>query len=68
MSVDLGDRIVLRHRSGEGYRKTEAALKLPLSTLAFLISRTGLMTNLSNWERRALVMEVTENIHLPTGQ
>ncbi|KAG2458149.1 TCB1 transposase, partial [Polypterus senegalus] len=34
LSVDLRDRIVLRHKSGEGYRKISAALKVPMSTVA----------------------------------
>ena len=39
LSVDLRDRIVLRHRSGERYRKMFAALKVPMSTEASLIHK-----------------------------
>lgn len=37
LSVDLQDRIVWRHRSGEAYRKKSAALKVPVSTVIFII-------------------------------
>ena len=39
MSVKLRDRIVARHRSGEGYQNISAALKVPKNTLAFIILR-----------------------------
>ena len=39
LSVDLRDRIVSRHRSGEGYRKISAALKVPMSTVASIIRK-----------------------------
>ncbi|KAK3556293.1 hypothetical protein QTP70_007047 [Hemibagrus guttatus] len=73
LTVDLRDRIVLRHRSGEGYRKISAALKFPVSTVAsiirkwkkFVTSRTlpraGRPAKLSDRGRRALVREVTKN-------
>ena len=73
LSVDLRDRIVSRHRSGEGYRKISAALKVPMSTVASIIRkrtkfgttrtlpRAGRPANLSDRGRRALVMEVTRN-------
>ncbi|KAG2465666.1 TCB1 transposase, partial [Polypterus senegalus] len=73
LSVDLRDRIVSRHKSGEGYRKISAALKVPMSTVASIISkwkkfettrtlpRAGPPSKLSNWGRRALVREVTKN-------
>ncbi|KAG2465241.1 TCB1 transposase, partial [Polypterus senegalus] len=74
LSVDLRDRIVLRHKSGEGYRKISAALKVPMSTVAFIIHkwkkfkttqtlpRAGRPSKLSDWGRRALVREVTKNL------
>uniref|UniRef100_A0A8C4SMH5 Transposase n=1 Tax=Erpetoichthys calabaricus TaxID=27687 RepID=A0A8C4SMH5_ERPCA len=73
LSVDLRDRIVLRHKSGEGYRKNSAALKVPMSTVASIIRkwkkfkttrtlpRAGRPSKLSDRERRALVREVTKN-------
>ncbi|KAG2465704.1 TCB1 transposase, partial [Polypterus senegalus] len=39
LSVDLRDRIVSRHKSGEGYRKISAALKVPMSTVASVIRK-----------------------------
>ncbi|MPV02323.1 IS630 family transposase [Escherichia coli] len=73
LSVDLRDRIVSRHRSGEGYRKISAALKVPMSTVASIIRkwkkfgttrtlpRVGRPARLSDRGRRALVREVTRN-------
>ncbi|KAG2466638.1 TCB1 transposase, partial [Polypterus senegalus] len=73
LSVDLRDRIVSRHKSGEGYRTTSAALKVPMSTLASIIRkwkkfktprtlpRAGRPSKLSDQGRRALVREVTKN-------
>ncbi|KAM9491924.1 uncharacterized protein ACWYII_003991 isoform 1-T1 [Salvelinus alpinus] len=37
LSVELRDRIVLRHRSGEGYQRIAAALKVPKNTVASII-------------------------------
>ncbi|KAG2468130.1 TCB1 transposase, partial [Polypterus senegalus] len=73
LSVDLRDRIVSRHKSGEGYRKMSAALKIPMSTVASIIRkwkkfdttrtlpRAGQPSKLSDWGRRALVREVAKN-------
>ena len=73
LSIELPDRIVLRHRSGEGYQKMSAALKVPKNAVASIIlkykkfgttttlPRAGHPTKLSNWGRRALVREVTMN-------
>ncbi|KAG2469659.1 TC1A transposase, partial [Polypterus senegalus] len=73
LSVDLRDRIVSRHESGECYRKISAALKVPMSTVASIIRkwkkfkttrtlpRPGQPSKLSNRGRRALVREVTKN-------
>ncbi|KAG2462615.1 TCB1 transposase, partial [Polypterus senegalus] len=73
LSVDLRGRMVSRHKSGEGYRKMSAALKVPVSTVASIIHkwkkfettrtlpRAGRPSKLSNWRRRALVREVTKN-------
>ena len=66
MSVELGDRIVLRHRSGEGYQKMSATLKVPKNTVASIflkwkkfgttksLPRAGRQAKLSNWGRRSL--------------
>ncbi|KAG2468185.1 TCB1 transposase, partial [Polypterus senegalus] len=73
LSVDRRDRIVSRHKSGEGYRKISAALKVPTSTVASIICkwkkfettrtlpRAGRPSKLSDQGRRALVSEVTKN-------
>uniref|UniRef100_A0A8C4TFN6 Transposase Tc1-like domain-containing protein n=1 Tax=Erpetoichthys calabaricus TaxID=27687 RepID=A0A8C4TFN6_ERPCA len=66
LSVDLRDRIVLRHKSGEGYRKISAALNVPMSTMASIIHkwkkfettrtlpRAGRPSKLSDQGRRAV--------------
>ncbi|KAG2458616.1 TC1A transposase, partial [Polypterus senegalus] len=74
LSVDLRDRIVLSRKSGEGYRKISAGLKVPMSTVASIIRkwkkfettrtlpRAGRPSKLSDRGRRALVREVTKNL------
>ena len=69
----LRDRIVSRHRSGEGYQNIYPALKVPKNTVATIIlkwnnfgttktlPRAGRPAKLSNQGRRALVREVTKN-------
>ncbi|KAG2459909.1 TCB1 transposase, partial [Polypterus senegalus] len=73
LSVDLRDRIVSRHKSGEGYRKMSAALKVPMSTVASIILKwkkfettrtlhTAVRpSKLSDRGTRALVRVVTKN-------
>ena len=73
LAVELRDRIVARHRSGEGYHNISAALKVPNNTVAFIIlkwekfgttktlPRAGCTAKLSNRGRRASVREVTKN-------
>ncbi len=68
---ELRDRIVARHRSGQGYKKNSAALKVPKSTVASIIlkwktfgttrtlPRSGRLAKLSYRGRRALVREVS---------
>ena len=63
------DRIVLKHRSGEGYQNMTAALKVPKNTVASIIlkwkefgttktlPRAGRPAKLSNRGRRTLVRE-----------
>jgi hypothetical protein len=75
--LELQDRILLRHKSGEGYRNISAALKIPRNTVAFIIlkrkkfgttktlPRAGRLAKLSNRGRRALVKEVTKNPMVP---
>ena len=72
MSVELRERIVSRHRSGEGYQRISAALKVPKNTVASIIlkwkkfgttkilHKVGSLTILSIRGRRALVREVTK--------
>ena len=74
LPAELRDRIVSRHRSGEGCRNISAALKVPKSTAASIIlkwkkfgttrtlPRAGRPAKLSNQGRRALVREVTKNL------
>jgi hypothetical protein len=71
--MELRDRFVLRNRSGEGYQKMSAALKVPKNTVASIIlkwkkfgttktlPRPGHLAKLSNRGRRALVREATKN-------
>ena len=71
--VERRDRIMLRHRSGEGYQKMSSALKVHKNTVASIIlkwknfgmtkslPRAGHPAKLSNQERRALDREVTKN-------
>ena len=73
LAVELRDRIVSSHRSGEGYQKLSAALKVPKNTVASIIlkwkkfgtintlPRAGRPAKLSNLEGRALVREVAKN-------
>ncbi|KAG2459959.1 TC1A transposase, partial [Polypterus senegalus] len=70
---ELRDRIVARHRSGQGYKKISAAFKVPKSTVASIIlkwktfgttrtlPRAGRLAKLSYRGRRALVREVKKN-------
>ncbi len=70
---ELRDTIVARHRSGQGYKKLSAALKVPKSTVASIILkwktlgttrtllRAGRPAKLSYRGRRALVREVKKN-------
>ena len=74
LSVELRNRIVLRHRSGEGYQNISAALKVPKNTVASIIlkwknfgttkalPRAGPPAKLSNQGRRALFREITKNL------
>jgi transposase len=73
LSVECRDRIVLSHRSGEGYQNISAAFKVPKNTVASIIlkqkkfgttktlPRAGSPTKLSKWGRKALVRKVTKN-------
>ena len=70
LSVEIRDRIVW-HRSGEGYKKCSAALKVPKNTVPSSIlkwKKFGSTKTLpragcsANRGRRALVREVTKNL------
>jgi transposase len=69
LSIELRDRIVSRHRSGEGYQKIAAKLKVPKNTVASIIlkrrkfgtTKIGHPAKLINRGRRALVRKVTKN-------
>ncbi|KAI2660984.1 Retrovirus-related Pol polyprotein [Labeo rohita] len=77
---ELRDRIVARHRSGQGYKKNSAALKVPKSTVAFIIlkwktfgttrtlPRAGRPAKLSYRGRRALVREVKKNPEITVAE
>jgi hypothetical protein len=66
LSVELRDRIVLRHRSGEGYERNSGVLKVSKNIVAFIIlkwnkfvtpktlPRVAHLTKLSNLGRRGL--------------
>ena len=71
--VELRDRIVRRHRSGEGYEVISRVLKIPKSTVSSImrkwkeygttqtLPRAGHPTKLSNQARRTLVREGNNN-------
>ncbi len=77
---ELRDRIVARHRSGQGYKKKSAALKVPKSTVASIIlkwktfgttrtlPRAGRPAKLSYRGRRALVREVKKNPNITVAE
>ncbi len=49
---ELRDRTMARHRSGQGYKKMSAALKVPKSTVASIILKWktfGTTRNLPSW-------------------
>lgn len=51
LSVDLRDRIVLRYKAGEGYRKISAAMKVPMSTVASIIRKWKMFGTTRNFPR-----------------
>jgi hypothetical protein len=62
--IELQDRIVLKHRSGEGYQNIYAALKVPKNTVSSTIKLKNFGTNktlprAAKLSRRALVREET---------
>ena len=76
LSADLRNRIVSRHRSGEGYGNISATLQVPKSTVATIIRkwkkfgttknllRPGCPAKLSNRGRRAMAREVSRNLRV----
>jgi hypothetical protein len=64
LPLELRDRIVSIHRSGEGYQKNSAAsiiLKWKMFGTTKTLHRAARPAKLSNCGRRALVREVTKN-------
>jgi hypothetical protein len=73
LSIELRDRIVWSHRSGQGYQRMSEALKIPKNPVASNIlkwkkfattktlPRAGRPAKLSSRGRRDLVREVTKN-------
>ena len=71
-SLELRDKIVSRHRSGEGYQEMSAALKVPNNTVASIIlkwkkfgttktlPRVGHSAKLRKQGRMAMVREMTK--------
>jgi hypothetical protein len=62
LSVELRDRIVSRHRSGEGYQKMSAALKIPKNTVASIfkwknLEPPRLFLELAAWSNGAIRRE-----------
>ena len=41
LSVELRDRTMSRHRSGEGYQNISVALKVPKNTVASILLKNG---------------------------
>jgi hypothetical protein len=78
LSIELRDRIVSRHRSGEGYQRMSAELKVPQNTVAFIIlkwrkfgttktlPRAGRSVKLSNQGRQALVRSFSVQMGEPS--
>ena len=70
LSVELRERIVSRHRSGEEYQNISAALNVPKNTVASIIltlkkfgtTKSGLPSQTEQSGSRALVKEVTRNL------
>ena len=78
---ELRDRIVARHRSGQGYNRTSAALKVPKSTVASVILKWNKFgtsrilprpgsrpAKLRNHGRRASVREVKKNPEITVAE
>ena len=67
LSVEDRDRIVSRHRSGEGYQKKVCSIEGPKNTVASIILKwknfgtPKTLLRAGCW-RRALVREVTKNL------
>ena len=73
LSVELRDRIVRRHRSGEGSKTISRVLEVPKSTVSSIIRKwkeygmtqtlpqAACPTKLSYWAKMTLIREVTKN-------
>jgi transposase len=74
LSIELRERSVTRHRSGEGYQNISAAMKVPKNTVTSIIlkwkkfgttktlPKAGCPGKLSKRGRGVLVREVTKNL------
>ena len=70
LSKDLRDKVVERHRSGEGYKNISKALNIPQSTVKTIIKkwngttktlpRSGRPSKLGDQARRRLIREATK--------
>jgi hypothetical protein len=49
LSIELRDRIVSRYRSGEGYQKMSAALKVPKNTVPSIILKWMKLGTTKSW-------------------
>ena len=73
LSKDLRDKVVKRHRSGDGYKNISKALNIPWSTVKTIIKkckaygttktlpRSGRPSKLDDQARRRLMREATKN-------
>lgn len=80
LPVEFRFRIVSRHSCGESFKRNSTALKVPESTVAFIMlkwrtfaktrirPRAGCPVKLSNQRRRALIREVTKNLSVALAE
>ena len=80
MSVELRNRIVLTHRSGEGYQNNSAALRVPKNTVTYIIlkwkkfgttktpPRAGRPAKLSNWGNPMVTLTELQSSSVEMGE
>ena len=68
LSVELWDRIVSRHRSGQGYQNIFAALKVPKNTVASIILKCKFGTNKTPWAGRSPIQTKQSGEKVLTGK